>query len=93
MAALSVDQRFDLTALMRHIDGRLPDYARPLFLRICGSLETTDTFKHKKQTLVAQGFDPRNCSDLIYFAPPRTGACLRMDERLFFRIVAGEFRL
>jgi fatty-acyl-CoA synthase len=93
MAALSVDQRFDLTALMRHIDGRLPDYARPLFLRICGSLETTDTFKHKKQTLVAQGFDPRNGSDLIYFAPPRTGACLRMDERLFFRIVAGEFRL
>ena len=27
MAALSVDQRFDLTALMRHIDGRLPVHA------------------------------------------------------------------
>ena len=37
----------------------------------------------------------RNCSDLICFCTRAfsRGACLRMDERLLFRIVAGEFRL
>ena len=93
MAALAVDERFELPALIRHIGDRLPDYARPLFWRICERLEITDTFKHKKQALVAQGFDPGNISDPIYFVEPRTHAFIRMDEALFGRIAAGEIRL
>jgi len=78
---------------MHHIGECLPGYARPLFWRICGRLEITDTFKHKKQALVAEGFDPRNISDPIYFVEPRTDALIRMDEALFGRIAAGEIRL
>jgi fatty-acyl-CoA synthase len=93
MAAIAVDETFDLATLMRQVGRRLPEYARPLFLRICGSLEITDTFKHKKQTLAAQGFNPRNSCDAIYFLEPRKDAFQRMDETLFRRIVAGEFKL
>ena len=93
MAAISVDEQFDLASFMRRIGKRLPEYARPLFLRICGSMEITDTFKHKKQALAAQGFDPRICPDALYFFPPRASAFLRMDEALFHRIGAGEFKL
>ncbi len=38
MAALAVDETFDFRALRRHIDERLPDYARPVFLRIIESV-------------------------------------------------------
>jgi len=93
MAALAVDERFDLATCRRHIDERLPNYARPLFLRICESLEITETFKHKKQTLAAQGFDPRKIGEAIYFAEPRGDTYLPMDEALYQRIVTGAFRL
>jgi len=93
MAAVAVDKRFDLASFKWRIDERLPEYARPLFLRVRGGLEITDTFKHKKRTLAAQGYDPRNCPDALYFFPPRANAFLRIDEALFHRIGAGEFKL
>ena len=36
----------------------LPDYARPLFLRIQSEIDVTGTFKQKKIDLVREGFDP-----------------------------------
>ena len=36
----------------------LPDYARPVFVRIRKDLDMTATFKQRKIDLVKQGFDP-----------------------------------
>ena len=58
MAALVVADGFDLAALRRHIDASLPAYARPVFLRVRTELETTATFKHKKDELARAGYDP-----------------------------------
>jgi fatty-acyl-CoA synthase len=93
MAALAVDETFDLAALRRHIDARLPDYARPLFLRIMQSLEVTETFKPKKHALAAQGFAPRTAGEPIYFSLPRGDTFVRMDESLYLRIISGALRL
>jgi fatty-acyl-CoA synthase len=93
MAALAVDNRFDLITLRHHIHERLPHYARPLFLRICERLEITDTFKHKKHTLATQGFDPRKIGEAIYFSEPDRDTYVQMDETLYQRIIAGAFRL
>ena len=40
MAAVVVSQDFDLAAFRQHLAERLPEYARPLFLRIRGEIET-----------------------------------------------------
>ncbi len=93
MAALVVDAAFDLATLRRHIETRLPDYARPVFLRITGRLEVTETFKLKKQALAAQGFDPRIIEEPIYWAGPRADTYVRLDESLYRQIVAGAIRL
>ena len=58
MAALVINASFDLTAFREHLAKRLPDYARPVFLRIRGEMDVTSTFKQKKIDFVAQGFDP-----------------------------------
>jgi fatty-acyl-CoA synthase len=93
MAALVVDTRFDLAALRTHLAAHLPDYARPLFLRILGALEVTATFKHKKNDLVRAGFDPSLTEDAIYFNAAARGAFVRLDQALFERIRAGAIRL
>ena len=43
----------------QHLARRLPAYARPLFLRIKDRIEVTATFKHKKNELAREGYDPR----------------------------------
>src|SRR5204862_656524 len=78
MAALAVGDGFDLDALRRHLADALPDYARPVFLRIGAALETTATFKHKKDELIRAGYDPASCGDAVYFNDPQRKAFVRM---------------
>jgi fatty-acyl-CoA synthase len=87
------DERFDLTRLHTHLAERLPDYARPLFLRILGAMEVTATFKHKKSDLAHAGYDPALTDDAIYFNDARRATFVRMDGALFERIQSGALRL
>jgi len=93
MAALVVDEGFDLAALRRHLDATLPGYARPVFVRIRAELETTATFKHRKDALVTAGYDPAVSEDPIYFSDPQRQDYVRMDQALFERIQDGQVRL
>jgi fatty-acyl-CoA synthase len=93
MAAVAVNEAFDLATLRRHVDARLPHYAQPVFLRLIDRLEVTETFKPKKHALAAQGFDPRAIGEEIYFAAPRGDSYVRMDESLYLQIVSGALRL
>jgi fatty-acyl-CoA synthase len=70
----------------------LPAYARPVFVRIRGMLEVTDTFKHKKQTLAREGFDPRTSEDAIYFSDPERQEFVAVTVELHERINARELR-
>jgi fatty-acyl-CoA synthase len=93
MAALVLEGRFDTAAFHAHLAASLPDYARPLFLRIRREMDVTSTFKQKKIDFVAQGFDPAATSDPIYFDDPVAQAFVRIDQALYGRIRAGGFRL
>ncbi len=93
MAALVVNAGFDLTALRKHLASSLPDYARPLFLRIRGEMDVTSTFKQKKIDFVAQGFDPAATTDPIFFDDPAAKAFVRIDRALHDRIRDGGIRL
>jgi len=93
MAAIVADDNLDLAGLRAHLHALLPDYARPLFLRVCGELAVTMTFKQKKIDLVGQGFDPASTSDAIYFDDPRVGGFVRVDAARYAQIVSGGIRL
>ncbi len=93
MAALVVQGDLDLVALQAHISASLPDYARPIFLRIQREIEVTGTFKQKKVDLVQEGFDPSVVHDEIWFANPETRRFERLDPALYRRIVSGDIRL
>ena len=92
MAAI-VCQDCDLEKLHRHLQVLLPDYARPLFLRIRKDIDMTTTFKQKKVDLVKQGFNPVLISDPLYFNDPKTGAFVPLDAALYERFQSGQVRL
>ncbi len=93
MATLEADDGLDLTALSRHLDERLPAYAKPVFLRLKGEIETTSTFKLKKTDLVSDGFDPHRIADALYYLDPAAGHYLPLDPAVYDRIVTGAIRL
>jgi fatty-acyl-CoA synthase len=93
MAAIVCAPGLDLAALRTYLAARLPDYARPLFLRVCETIEVTATFKQKKIGLAREGFDPDRTADEIFFDDPRTKAYVRLDRLLYQAIVSGEVRV
>ena len=93
MAALVVDERFDLVALRSQIEARLPEYARPLFLRLRREMEVTETFKLKKRQLAREGFDPGTVSDRLYFSDATLQAYVAIDTARYRLIIDGKVRL
>ena len=95
MAAIVCDEskKCDLAALRSHLDTHLPEYARPLFLRIQSEIEVTGTFKQKKIDLVREGFDPGQITDPIYFNDPQSRAYVPLDQALYKRITSGQVRV
>ena len=89
MAALETDENFALSGLRAHLAARLPPYARPLFLRLVPALAVTETFKHKKQQLAIEGFDPARARNL-YAESGET--YVPLDAALYARINSGLMR-
>ena len=89
MAAIVVDENFDLTELTTFLANRLPRYAVPVFVRICSKIETTETFKQKKYDLMRQGYDPTIATDSIYFKEPGRETYVRLDPELYNSVLRG----
>ena len=93
MVAAVVLEDFDLNAFRQHLVERLPDYARPLFLRILAKIEATETFKQKKQDLMRDSYDPSATTDLIYFNYSVQQSFVKVDAELFEKVQLGKVRL
>jgi fatty-acyl-CoA synthase len=93
MAALVVGRDFDMVALRRHMADRLPEYARPLFLRLRADFDRTTTFRPKKQDLAREGYDPAVISDALYVDDRIRQTFVTLDAARFQRIRAGDLRL
>jgi citronellyl-CoA synthetase len=84
-------QSLDLNSFETLVDEQLPEYARPVFIRILQSAETTMTFKLLKGDLRKQGFDPMQLGgDLIYVRKPRSRSYELLDEDYYETLSRGE---
>jgi fatty-acyl-CoA synthase len=91
MAALVVDRGFDLKFFAEHMSRRIPVYALPVFVRLCNTLDVTETFKRQKQRLIRDGFGP-SVSDPLFLRDPATGAYHPIDQTVHARIAASAIR-
>lgn len=83
----------DLEALPGYLAGCLPAYAHPRFLRLQPEIEVTGTFKQRKVTLVAEGYDPSASDDRLYFSPSEGGDFVPLDAQTHISIASGRTRL
>jgi fatty-acyl-CoA synthase len=93
MAAITPGSEFKLEGLRDFLVRELPNYARPLFIRITPAIETTGTFKYRKIDLVRDGFDPAKIEQELYFDSPEQHAYVRVTPELYSRVQSGGFKL
>jgi acyl-CoA synthetase (AMP-forming)/AMP-acid ligase II len=85
--------RFSPELLKAHVDKSLPGYARPIFVRVSEHLDTTATFKLKKQDLQEQGFNPERVAEPLYVRHPKRDAYVPLDAALFAELESGALRV
>jgi fatty-acyl-CoA synthase len=80
MAALVVNAAFSLPALHALAQARLAAAARPLFVRLCGAIAATGTFKPRRGVLAAEGF--AGGADPVWFDDREEGRFVPCDAAL-----------
>jgi fatty-acyl-CoA synthase len=93
MAAIVTGDGFDLAELHRRLAEHLPDYARPMFLRLCSRIRMTATFKPHKQQLASEGYDPASITDELYFDARMVEQYVVLDLPLHDMLRTGKVRL
>jgi len=85
------DTDFDLDSLRTLVDTQLPDYARPVFVRLQQDTEITVTFKLLKGKLREQAYHlDRVGKDRVYVRHPRSGDYRVLDDAFYQMILAAE---
>jgi fatty-acyl-CoA synthase len=93
MVAMVLRGDFDGQSFREHVDSSLPPFARPLFVRVRETLETTGTFKLKKGDLTNEGFDPWKVRDPIFFRDPSRNEYVPLTPEMFEQLKTGKLRL
>ncbi|XP_003420201.1 long-chain fatty acid transport protein 2 [Loxodonta africana] len=95
MASIKMKENheFDGKKLFKHIADYLPTYARPRFIRIQDTIEITGTFKHRKVTLVEEGFNPAVIKDALYFLDDQAKMYVPMTEDIYNTVNDKTLRL
>ncbi len=93
MVAIVSGENFDLAELRNHLSRHLPAYACPVLVRICATLNSTETFKQKKHELVRDGFDPKRVQDPLFFLDVNSGFYRPIDAEAYAHLMSGALRL
>lgn len=96
MAEIRVDgdhQQLDWQAITDYLKGALPHYAVPGFLRIATqAMDTTGTFKHQKNKLKEQKYDPNLHNDPVYVLLPGESCYQLLSREMFDAVERGDYR-
>ncbi|NJK32560.1 MAG: AMP-binding protein [Deltaproteobacteria bacterium] len=94
MAAIVVDsQAWDPGRFHSHVQASLPAYAQPRFVRVVESLTTTGTFKHKKNELKEQGWDPAVIGDPLWLRDERGGRYVELTAERRAMVLEGKWQI
>ncbi|XP_050185750.1 long-chain fatty acid transport protein 6-like [Myiozetetes cayanensis] len=90
---LKPNQAFNGERLYKHVVDFLPSYAQPRFVRIMGVMQITATFKHQKNHLVNEGFNPEIISEPLYFLHEPARSYIPLTREIYQKVVSGEIYL
>jgi fatty-acyl-CoA synthase len=86
--------RMDWSKFHSECAAHLPVYSRPAFVRIRSKMTVTSTFKHQKNDLVKEGYNPSLMNgDHLFYYSVKEGAYLRLEAKAYADICAGVIKL
>jgi len=87
------ERRVDLTKLYAGMVDKLPNYARPIFLRFVEEIDVTGTFKMKKRDLQLEGFNPFIMREEdVYIVDNASKTYNLITQEIYNNIVNGNMR-
>jgi citronellyl-CoA synthetase len=92
MAALALADgvsELDTDAFSEYVNQNLPNYARPVFIRLKRDIDVTGTFKMLKRDLCEEGYDLSKVDDPIYVMKPHSSHYEHLDAGFAAEIAAG----
>ena len=89
MAAISLleGENLDWDNFLKHLDHRMPEHARPLFVRVNARLEGDQDCEEYKEVLRQEGFNPDRIKDPIFFLHPEREKYIPMNRELYEQII------
>ena len=88
MASINVNGEFDLESFAKFVNGQLPNYQRPYFIRVQHEMKITQTFKHQKVDYRDQAYDPAKVEDPLYYLDGEN--YVPIDAELYKKLESGE---
>ncbi len=93
MAAIQIEEGLDFSALWAHVNEQLPEFARPVFLRLLDTGRTTESFKFKKVELVEEGFDPEKVGAALYISSKNLKTYEILTPQIYADVLSGARRV
>ena len=94
MAAIEdPDDVVDLKMFGKKLTEVLPSYARPIFLRITNSVDTTGTFKFQKGRFQKEGFDLSVVKDKLFYFDTKLEEYCALTNEVHGKFLDGEMRI
>lgn len=91
MAAITTAAGFSHGTLRDHLAAKLPEYARPVFVRVCQTIEMTGTFKLKKDKLRSESLQPS--ADVLWIYDRSQRGFVEFDDAWRKQLADGGLRL
>ena len=83
---------FDFNGFLKVLNGNLPKYAIPHFIRFLSELSTTATHKIPKSNMKKIGFDITNTDDPMYVLLPKSLEYIPLTEKIYSDIINEKYR-
>ena len=92
MAAFSLEdfEGFNWLEFSEYVENNLPKYARPIFIRIIQEMDTTGTFKLKKNELRDDAFNVNKVEDKVFCLKPSSNIYELLDGNWLDKINSEE---
>ena len=94
MAAIEdPEEAIDEKILGKKLSNVLPSYARPIFLRITNTVDTTGTFKFQKARFRKEGFNLSVVKDKLFYFDPNLSEYQALTKEIYKKFLDGEMRV
>jgi acyl-CoA synthetase (AMP-forming)/AMP-acid ligase II len=95
MAAIKLEEgeNLDIENFSNYISDSLPNYAIPIFIRLCKEFELTGSFKIIKNKMKNEGYEIENIGDPLYFWDQKEKRYIKYTEDLHEKVLNGEINI